>query len=72
MNLIGGYILNEEEITVLHQIYDDNLMERLMSQGLKLEGNVTIEEVQYYLKVLEMVDEANNLKENLESFIRCK
>ena len=43
-----------------------------MNEGLKLEGNVTIEEVQYYLKLLEMVDKASNLKENLDCFIKSK
>ena len=71
-NLIGGYILNEEELTALQQIYDDNLLEQLMNEGLKLAGNVTIEEVQYYLVALEMVDEANNLKEELATFIKSK
>ena len=43
-----------------------------MNEGLKLEGNITIEEVQYYLNLLEMVDEASNLKENIDGFIKSK
>ena len=70
--LIGGYILSEEELVALEQIHDDTVIEQLMNKGLKLEGNVTIEEVQYYLKLLEMVDEASSLKENLDSFIKSK
>ena len=53
-------------------MYDDKVMKQLMNKGLKLQENVTIEEVQYYLKVLKMEDEANCLKENLETFIKCK
>ena len=69
---LGGCILNEEELTALQQMYDDKMIKQLTSKGLKLQENVTVEEVQYYLKILEMEDAANCLKENLERFIKCK
>ena len=72
MMWIGGYVLNEEELTALQQMYDDNMIKQLTSKGLKMQGKITIEEVNYYLKASKMVDEANDLKEKLESFIKCK
>ena len=53
-------------------MYSDKVIKQLTNKGLKLQENVTVEEVQYYLKILEMEDAANSLKENLERFIKCK
>ena len=69
---IDGYALNSEELTALQQMHGEKVIKQLMNEGLKLQGKVTIEEVQYYLKVLGMEDEAHLLKENLENFIKCK
>lgn len=70
---IGGYVLNSEELMAIQQIIcDEKVIKQLMNEGLKLEGKITIEELQYYLKMLGMESEANLLKENLESFMKCK
>ena len=68
----GGYVLNDKELTALQEIYDhDEVIEQLKNKGLILEGrNITIEEVKYYLRILGMVDEANNLGDKLERYNR--
>ena len=72
--LLGGYVLNDEEVTALQEIllrHDGKVIEQLKNKGLILEGrNITIEEVKYYLRILGMVDEANNLRDKLERYNR--
>ena len=53
-------------------MYDDKVIQQLKDKGLSLQKDVTIEEVQYYFKELEMVDKAKHLKEDLEDFIKSK
>ena len=61
-----------EEQTALKKICGAEVMEQLEIKGLKLHDNVTIEEVQYYLKQIKKADKAMQLKEDLENFIKSK
>ena len=61
-----------EQQTALKKLYGDEVMEQLISKGLRLHDNVTIEEVQYYLRMIKKVDEAMKLKEDLENFMKSK
>ena len=48
------------------------MIEQLIDKGLNLQENITVEEVQHYLKELEMVDKGRHLEDDLEEFIRSK